>query len=65
MTANDDQFHMTIEDNGLGFNPNIIADKPGMGIQNIRSRVNYLNGELDLMSQLEKGTSYDIVFPIA
>ncbi|HLF63168.1 MAG TPA: sensor histidine kinase [Saprospiraceae bacterium] len=55
-------FSLVVEDNGKGF----IRDdnkQPGMGITSISSRVDYLNGNLDIASQPGKGTSVTIEFP--
>ncbi len=44
----DDILHITVEDNGKGFD--IEQESTGIGMQNIRSRTNYLKGDLDLDS---------------
>ncbi|MDY8137621.1 sensor histidine kinase [Aquimarina sp. 2201CG5-10] len=48
---------ITIEDNGIGFDKNSTID--GMGLQSIKSRVNFLNAGLDIYSDSE-GTSFTI-----
>ncbi|TVR41654.1 MAG: tetratricopeptide repeat protein [Cryomorphaceae bacterium] len=48
---------ITVEDNGVGFDPSYLAKNKGIGMQNLASRVEYLNGELNIESQPEKGTS--------
>ena len=47
---------LTVEDNGIGFDRNKVKSK-GIGLQNIQSRVDYLNAKLDFDSS-DKGTSY-------
>lgn len=47
---------ITVEDNGKGFNTNEIK-KDSTGLRNIASRVEYLNGKMDIQSTLGKGTS--------
>jgi signal transduction histidine kinase len=49
---------LTVEDNGKGFNPNTVKSD-GIGMQNVQSRVDYLNATIDFVSN-EKGTSYTI-----
>ena len=44
----DQSLHMVVEDNGIGFNPD--SKTRGIGLQNVRSRVNYLKGTLDIDS---------------
>lgn len=47
---------VTVEDNGKGFAPQQNG-QTGIGLSNIRSRVSYLNGSLDIRSEEQKGTS--------
>jgi len=56
----ENNLQLTVEDNGKGFDiANVQSD--GIGMQNIRSRVAYLNGALDIKSDA-KGTSFTINF---
>lgn len=50
-----------IEDNGVGFDPN--SDKEGIGLESMHNRVAYLNGELEIDSQPNKGTAVTIRIP--
>ncbi|WP_203258448.1 tetratricopeptide repeat-containing sensor histidine kinase [Hyunsoonleella ulvae] len=54
----DDSIQLTIEDNGKGFNINQEGNH-GIGLQNVYSRIKYLNAKLDVTSD-NKGTSYVI-----
>jgi len=47
-----------IEDDGIGFDPD--KKYESMGLANIRSRVNYLKGSIDIDSRIGEGTSYII-----
>jgi signal transduction histidine kinase len=49
---------ITVEDNGKGFNKEAVLQ--GAGLKNIRSRVDYLKGQLDIQSAPGKGTSIHI-----
>jgi signal transduction histidine kinase len=51
--------HITVEDNGKGFDMEKIK-KPGIGIKNIRSRTDYLNGKIEIDSKIGVGTSVSI-----
>lgn len=51
---------VTVEDDGKGFNPEILQGSQGMGWSNIQSRVGYLKGKLDVQSESGKGTSVHI-----
>jgi len=55
---------ITVEDNGKGFDINDLEKSKGAGWANIRSRVEYLKGKLDLHSDNNKGTSVNIECPI-
>ena len=51
-----------IEDDGVGFNQDTV--KKGMGLENIRSRVNYLKGIIEIDSRQDEGTSFIIRIPL-
>lgn len=53
----DEILHITVEDNGRGFDIN--SESTGIGMQNIRSRAHYLGGELDIDSS-PNGTTVQI-----
>jgi signal transduction histidine kinase len=49
---------LTVEDNGRGFDPQ--STGKGIGLSNVLSRVNYLNGHTDIVSSPRTGTSVNI-----
>ena len=51
---------ITVEDNGKGFEIDSAGKIHGIGLNNIRSRVNYLNGKLDIESKSGEGTTVNI-----
>lgn len=51
---------ITVEDNGKGFNKDEAIGSHGAGLKNIKSRVDYLQGQLDIQSVPGKGTSIHI-----
>ncbi|MEP6805652.1 MAG: sensor histidine kinase [Flavobacterium sp.] len=55
-SQNKDTFFITVEDNGIGFD---VSDKnnSGMGLRNIKNRVEFLKGKLEIESTPNKGTS--------
>jgi len=55
---------ITVEDNGKGFDITELEKSKGAGWANIRSRVEYLKGKLDLHSDNNKGTSVNIEFNV-
>ena len=57
VTKTDGNISITVEDDGKGFDPVILKGSRGIGWNNIRSRVEYLKGKLDVQSEPGKGTS--------
>lgn len=55
---------LTVEDDGKGFDTRLLQQSGGMGWKNIRSRLSYHNGRLDVRSSPDKGTSVYIEFPL-
>ena len=55
-SQNKDVFFITVEDNGIGFDRSQ-NNKTGMGLRNIKNRVDFMNGKLEIESVLNKGTS--------
>ncbi|MFB9077608.1 ATP-binding protein [Flavobacterium procerum] len=56
-SQNKDVFFITVEDNGKGFDIRETESKEGMGLKNIRNRVAFLNGKIEIDSEINKGTS--------
>lgn len=56
-SQNKDVFFITVEDNGVGFDISDPKNKNGMGLKNIKNRVEFLNGKLEIDSKLNEGTS--------
>ncbi|WNW01131.1 ATP-binding protein [Tenacibaculum sp. HL-MS23] len=54
--------HLTITDNGIGFDTAI--SKKGIGLQNLQERVEELNGTLNIESEKGNGTKTSIQIPI-
>lgn len=56
------ELSIVISDDGSGFNP-MPTDNQGMGLKNIRKRVDLLEGGFDLQSSPGKGTTLDLKIP--
>ena len=54
--------HLTIHDNGVGFD--IGEVKHGMGLNNIRSRLQLVNGMMQIQSEPGRGCTLDIDFSV-
>lgn len=59
-SQNGNAFFITVEDNGIGFNTKTIDLKKGIGLANVKSRVDYLGGKMDIVSALGDGTTINI-----
>lgn len=57
----DNKFFITVEDDGAGFDEKILHENQGMGFINIKTRVAYLNGKIEVLSKgNQPGTSINI-----
>ena len=64
LIRDDKELSVTIEDNGKGFDSkNPAYTEGGLGLKNLRSRIEYLNGTLDIESSVGKGTLVAIYLP--
>lgn len=59
----DDELMITVEDDGIGFDPEEV--KTGMGTGNIASRVNFLKGEISVHTGPGEGTSTLVTVPVS
>ena len=62
LMAVEKQLHITVEDNGIGFEKDEIVE--GIGMRSIRSRVELLKGTFEISSQPNEGSSFRIIIPI-
>jgi two-component system NarL family sensor kinase len=55
---------LTIEDNGKGFDTADPGIHDGIGLNNLKSRINFLNGNVELDSEVGKGTLVSVYIPL-
>jgi two-component system, NarL family, sensor kinase len=58
------EIDVIIEDNGVGFDMDSIEQIEGMGMKNLKSRIEFLNGKLDINSQKGRGTVIAFYIPV-
>lgn len=58
-SQNENIFYLSIEDNGKGFDPNTSECK-GLGWDNIRNRIEFLKGKIEIDSIIGEGTTINI-----
>ena len=59
-TQSEDQFFITIEDNGKGILAQDQNKLKSMGLKNLQNRVEYLKGKMEISSEQNEGTSINI-----
>jgi len=59
MSLIDGTFHLFVEDNGCGFNPEEIEDD-GHGVENIKERAAQINGSASLQTKKGEGTRWEV-----
>lgn len=63
LLANNKELRLEYQDNGQGFDPAKLAQKSGLGMQNIESRLQMIHAEHSLQSQVGAGFSLSIKYP--
>jgi len=56
----DSKFHLSVRDNGIGFNPSEELSESHIGIRIMKERAKSINAELSLWSQLGQGTKVSL-----
>jgi two-component system, NarL family, sensor kinase len=64
LVQDDEALHLTIEDNGTGFQPEKALENGGSGLKNLRSRVAFLNGTIEFDSMPGDGTAINVDVPL-
>lgn len=65
LARQNNEVSITVEDDGSGFDKTMVDKATGAGWGNIRSRVDYLKGKLDILSAAGQGTSVHITIPVS
>ena len=65
LLQDDTGINILIEDNGIGFSVAEVQQKDGIGLQNLSSRIQYLNGSIEWDTAPGKGTVVSIHVPPA
>lgn len=62
ISEDEDEYHISIEDNGNGFDKNTV--ELGNGLNNMKKRAGEINGRLIVKSNLGRGTTIKLISPI-
>ena len=60
----DSLIKLTVEDNGKGFDPDVINERSSLGLKLIKERVELLGGSFDIDSSLGKGSRISLTVPV-
>ncbi len=60
----DDALHLSISDDGTGYDIKNGADRQGLGLWSMRERVRLVGGRFEIHSQTQKGTRIDVWAPL-
>ncbi|MEZ8819619.1 cache domain-containing protein [Vibrio sp. 10N.222.54.A1] len=55
---------LLIQDNGVGFNTYKAMEKRGIGLRNMRERVEFIGGDFELMSEIGLGTEITVLLTL-
>ena len=64
VTREEDQVHVSVEDNGVGFDADGPAPRAGIGLAGIRTRVGLLGGTFSSQSRPGRGTGFFLQVPV-
>ena len=64
VSKTEELIRIIVSDNGSGFDPKIANHKKGIGIKNMLSRVNKMNGTLHIDSDKSNGSTFIIEIPV-
>ncbi len=65
LSHENNRLSLTVEDDGKGFDASLLNQPAGIGWANIKSRVEFLKGKIDVLSEKNKGTSVHIEIDIS
>ena len=64
MTSESDQIVVSIEDDGVGFDPSAFTEGETMGLRNMKERTELLGGTFELQSKPGQGTRLTVRIPV-
>ncbi len=64
LTGTDDMLYLTVNDDGIGFDPESVRRKAGLGLASMRERVRLVNGNFSVRSRPGCGTTIEVMAPL-
>lgn len=65
LVGKDGAIHLTIKDNGMGFDPAQVKKKGGLGLASMKERTYLIHGNFSINSQPGKGTVIEVLVPLS
>ena len=60
----DDTLHLSIDDDGKGFDMKAVSERQGLGLWSMRERVRLVGGRFEIHSETQKGTRIEVWLPL-
>jgi PAS domain S-box-containing protein len=64
LNESEEGLHLSVKDDGIGFDAAEVRKKPGLGLSSIRERVRLVQGRHRITSEPEKGTTIEVTVPL-
>jgi len=64
LSEDSDRVYLRIEDDGVGFDPEVRAARHGLGIVSMKERVRMVRGEVSIASHPDQGTTLTVSVPL-
>jgi PAS domain S-box-containing protein len=58
------EIRLTVRDSGVGFEPELAKDTPGLGLMSMRERVRLVKGTISITSKPQSGTEINVRVPL-
>lgn len=64
LKGGDDVLYLTLQDDGIGFDPAEVRSKPGLGLTSMRERVQFVCGVFSIDTRIGQGTTLKVSVPL-
>jgi signal transduction histidine kinase len=58
------EIRLTVRDSGVGYEPELAKDTPGLGLMSMRERVRLVKGTISITSKPQSGTEINVRVPL-
>jgi signal transduction histidine kinase len=64
ISLKDESIHLSITDNGCGFDQSTIQQRLGVGLMSMRDRAESIHGKLEIDAAIQRGVEIRVLFPL-